>query len=214
MAVLLADVARYWLRWGSSRERLQYGLWRRQREVWQKRLLCTRCSPFECKHLSVYKVSFPPLFSKKPVKLLGFPHLCIRMKVVLRSCRLPCKTLKQSLQQTKPVWISFCSIASMHICCITFQPRVYNRRSACNFIGAHLFKAISASVRYQPIKFCIVLLYFVVLCISAVRKEPALLHCSKVVLGSFLSLFRFKSCFDCLETRNNGRVSKYSELPN
>ncbi len=140
----------------------------------EERLLCTRCSPFECKHLSVYKVSFPPLFSKKPVKLLGFPHLCIRMKVVLRSCRLPCKTLKQSLQQTKPVWISFCSIASMHICCITFQPRVYNRRSACNFIGAHLFKASSASVRYQPIKFFIVF-YCILLCYASVQHGRNLL---------------------------------------
>lgn len=121
--------------------------------------------------------------------------------------------VKQSLQQTKPVWISFCSIASMHVCCITFQPRFYNLRSACNFIGAHLFKASSAPEPTHQVLYC-VLLCFVVFCISAVRKEHALLYCSRVILGSFLSLFRFKSCFDCLETRNNGRVSKYSELPN
>lgn len=71
-----------------------------------------------------------------------------------------------------------------------------------------MFKASS----FLNIKFC-VLLYFVVLCISTVRKEHALLLCSRVILGSFLSLFRFMSCFDCLKARHNGRVSKHSELP-
>lgn len=88
----------------------------------------------------------PPTLFKETVGTTWLSYLCIRMNVVLRLCRLPCKTLKQSLQQTKPVWIRFCSIASMHICCITFQLPVYNLRSACNFIGAHLLKASSASV--------------------------------------------------------------------
>lgn len=81
----------------------------------------------------------------------------------------------------------------------------------CNFIRAHvicLFKASSTSVPRHQVLYCI-LLYC-----GSVQYCRNLLFCIAARFsGSFLSLFRFKSCFDCVVARHNGCVSKQSELP-
>lgn len=165
--------------------------------------------------LDIQGESPPPHFSKKQLELLGFPICAFAWTLFWGCVDYLVKLLnrvysKQNLFGSVFVPLHRCIFAAL--------------RSNCRFTICAQRVTLLEHICWKQVQplyvtlpthqvFC-VLLYLVVLCISAVRKEPALLHCSNVILGSFLSLFRFKSCFDCLETRNNGRVSKYNELPN
>lgn len=95
---------------------------------------------------------------------------------------------------------------------VFFYLRYYKLRSRlAYFIRAHvisLLKASSSSVLGARFVFCSIMHQC-----STLGNLLSLLHSSRMISGSFLSLFRFKSCFDCLEARNNGCVSKQSELP-
>lgn len=119
------------------------------------RLLCMRCSPFaQMKTPLDMQGEFPQVtLFKERARPTWLSYLCTRIKFVLRFYPM-LNSNRVNGNQNLFVWISFCSIASMHTCNITFQPRFYNLPSACLTLLEHI--VCSKQVQQQPIKFCIV----------------------------------------------------------